>query len=145
MKLVIDQSKEYKEVEITIKCGIVDKRLEKLISQIRLYSFSVLGKKDNKIFNIALENIYYFESVDEKSFIYTEDDVFETEFKLYELEKDLVDSRFVRISKSCILNIENLLSVKALLNGKYEATMNNDEKLIINRHYVPLFKEKFGL
>ncbi len=145
MKLIIDQSKEHKEVEIIIKCGIVDKRLEKLIAQIRLYSFSIAGKKGNKIFNIALEDVYYFESVDEKSFIYTKDDVFETEYKLYALEKDLVDSRFVRISKACILNIENLLSVKALLNGRYEATMNNNEKLIINRHYVPSFKEKFDL
>ena len=145
MKLTIDQSSEYADVEVIIKCGLVDARLQNLISQIRLYSFSVNGKKDGRTYSIALEDIYYFESVDNTTFIYIKDDVFETDLRLYELEKQLADSRFVRISKACILNIEQLLSVRALLNGKYEAQLKNKEKIVINRHYIPNFKEKFDI
>ena len=44
-----------------------------------------------------------------------------------------------------ILNIHYLKSVKALFNGKYEAMLINDEKLIISRRYVSSFKKEFGL
>lgn len=144
MKFTIDQSSDYTDVEITIKCGVVDSRLEKMISQIRLYSFSVTGKKDGCSYTVPLEKVYYFESVDDVTFIYTKDDIFETTVRLYEFQQKFADSRFVRISKSCILNTEQLCGVKALLNGKYEVQLKNGEKLIISRYYVPAFKEKFN-
>ncbi len=53
MKLIIDQCSDHREVEITIKCGIVDSKLEKLISQIRLYAFSILDEI-NSITSIAI-------------------------------------------------------------------------------------------
>ncbi len=49
MKLLIDQSPEHCEVEITIRCGMIDERLSKLIEQIRMYSFSVTGKREGRI------------------------------------------------------------------------------------------------
>ena len=57
----------------------------------------------------------------------------------------MAGTNFVRISKSCILNIMQLNSVRPLFHGKFEAQLKNQEKIIINRHYVPKFKEKFGL
>lgn len=145
MKLLIDQSSAYEDVEITIKCGVMDARLEKLISLIRLYSFSIIGKKDGRSYTIALHDIYYFETVDERTFVYLKDDFFETELRLYELEKQLTDSRFLRVNKACILNVEQLTSVRAFFNGKYEAQLKNGEKILINRHYVSEFKKKFDI
>lgn len=145
MKLLIEQSDEYQDVEIRIRCGIMDEKLKKLVSKIRLYAFSVAGKKDGRSYSVPLEDIFYFESVDDITFVYTKKDVYETDFKLYELEKQLADSRFIRVSKACILNTEQLSSVRALLNGKYEAQLQNGEKVIISRHYVPAFKQKFEL
>ena len=145
MKLIIDQSLDHKEVEITIKCGLIDSELEKLISQIRLYSFSITGKKDGSSYLVRLEDIFYFESIEEKTFIYCDKDVFECDLKLYELEQQLAETHFVRISKSCILNIMKLESVYALLNGKLEAKLSNGEKVVITRHYVQSVKEKLNL
>lgn len=143
MKLTVEESIETKDVEITIKCGIVDEQLEQLISIIRQYTFSMSGRKDGREYNVSLQNIYYFESIDDKTFIYTKDDMFECDIKLYELEKLSADLRFVRISKSCVLNIKCIESIKALFNGKYEAALSNGENIIVNRHYVREFKEKF--
>ncbi len=145
MKLVIDQSLENQEVQITIRCGLIDANLEKLITQIRLYSFSLTGKRDDSIYVIKLEDIFYFESIDEKTFIYCRKDVYESNMRLYELEQQLAATDFVRISKSCILNVVKLESVKALLNGKMEAKLINNEKVIITRHYLQSVKEKLGL
>lgn len=80
-----------------------------------------------------------------KTFLYTLNDVYEASQKLYELEQSLKSQGFLRISKSCILNLDYLQHVRALFNGKYEATLTNNEKLTINRSYVPAFKKAFGL
>ena len=48
MKLTIEQSDQYATTEIFIKCGQIDLALEKLIKEIRLYGFSIIGKKDGK-------------------------------------------------------------------------------------------------
>ena len=85
------------------------------------------------------------ESVEEKTFVYLEKEVYESNLKLYELEEQLKNTSYIRVSKSIILNIEKLQSVKPLINGKLEANLKNNEKILINRHYVPEFKKKFGI
>ena len=78
--------------------------------------------------------------------------MYESNLKLYELEEQLKNTSYIRVSKSIILNIEKLQSVKPLINGKLEANLKNNEKILINnekilinRHYVPEFKKKFGI
>ena len=146
LKFTIEQSSDNNEVEINIKCGqIIDEKLQKLIDQIRLYSFSIVCKKDKEIYQISLKDAYYIESVEEKTFVYLEKEVYESNLKLYELEEQLKNTSYIRVSKSIILNIEKLQSVKPLINGKLEANLKNNEKIFINRHYVPEFKKKFGI
>lgn len=145
MKLIIDQSPGQEEVEITVKCALIDERLSRLIEMIRLYAFSIAGKKDGRTYSLKLEDVYYFESVDRKTFAYTEGNVYECEFKLYELEEQLAKTNFVRIGKAAILNVSVLQSVRALMNGRMEAELANGEKMIISRHYVAELKKKLGL
>lgn len=144
MKLKIEQSDNYNETEIIIHCNCIDENLHKIIEIIQSSSFVLTAQKDGRVMHIKPDLVYYFESVDDKTFIYCRDEVYSSPMKLYELENILKKSSFVRISKSCILNIDYLESVRPLLNGKYEVLLINSEKLIINRHYVPDFKKKFG-
>ncbi len=145
MKLLIEQSDQYTDAEIVIKCGMMDDRLESIIQHIRLHMFSVAGVKDGETKIFPLGDIFYFDSTDERTFLYLENDVYECSLKLYELEEQLEKANFVRISKSCIVNIMKLDSVRPLLNSRYEAKLENGEKLIISRHYLPGFKQKFGI
>ncbi len=146
MKLFIEQSDDYdNDAEITIRCGMTDERLESIIAHIRLQMFSVSGTKDGEVRVLPLGDILYFESIDERTFAYLQSDVYECAMKLYELEAQLEKANFVRISKSCIVNILKLDSVRPLPGSRYEATLENGEKLIINRHYLPAFKSKFGI
>ena len=144
MKLIVDQNPRYSDVEITVKCVEIDQNLRGLLEYIRMYSFSVIGRKDGRDYSIGLSNIYYFESLENKTFAYTEKDVYEVQYKIYELEDKLGDASFVRISKASMLNIDKLESVKALLNRRMEARLENGEKIIINRHYVNALKKKLN-
>ena len=145
LKLTIDKSPKYIEAEINIKCDEIDKTIQDVIDLVQNKQRNISVQQDGSTKTISLGSVYYLESVDEKTFVYGKDEVFSTVMKLYEAEEILSGTSFVRISKSCILNIDILDSVKVMLNGKMEATLDNGEKLIINRHYVPGFKKKFGL
>ena len=143
IRLTIDESGEYDEVEIIIKCPHIDDQLARLIEQIKQYEITLIGKKEDRTYSIVAEDLYYIESVDNKSFLYDQKEVYACDLKLYELEQLVEGTHFIRISKNLIVNTSHIKSVRALFNGKFEALLTNDEKVIVNRHYVKAFKEKF--
>lgn len=51
---------------------------------------------------------------------------------------------FVQISKSCILNINVLESIRPLFNSRMEAALKNGEKVTINRSYLHEVKKALG-
>jgi len=143
VKLIVEQSLDCTETEIHIRCGLMDERLKHLIEQVRLFSFSVMAEKDGASMPVVLEDIYYFDSVDNKTFLYVEKDVYRCDKKLYELESLLTGTSFVRISKNCIVNTAVVTSVRAQLSGRLEATLKNNEKVLVSKHYIKDFREKF--
>jgi DNA-binding LytR/AlgR family response regulator len=145
LKINIEESSGYSEVEITIKCASIDENLERLISGIRLFNSSISGKKDGSVYFLKPEEVLYFDTVDERVFIYTSDGVYETNLKLYELEERFSGTSILRIGKSMILNLLKIDHISPLLNGRIQAVLVNGEKVIISRQYVPGFKNKLGL
>lgn len=143
MKVVIE-CKDDNELEIVIRCNKIDDEVRKIIAFFEEKQV-IIGKLDSRSYQIKVDDIYYLEANEDKTFIYCKDRVYETSLRLYELEDTLDPRMFVRISKSVLLNLNKLASVRAMLNGRYEAYLINDEQLIITRHYVGGFKEKFGM
>lgn len=145
MKITIEDPKPGEEEEIIIRCQVVDDSLVKLIQSFKQGKVKMNLYKNGKMFLVLPEEIYYFESVDQKVFAYAKMAVYETKSKLYELEKELPPNDFIRASKSSILNINMIKSLTPAFNGKLEANLKNGEKIIISRQYVPELKEKLGL
>lgn len=146
MKIKIERIDSPCETEITIKCGTrSDADTTRLLQLLQSFERTAIGYRQNETFRIPLGDILYIDSVDEKTFLYLVHEVYESPQKLYEWENQLKETSFVRVSKSAILNTAKLQSVRPLLSGKMEATLENGEKLIVNRHYVPAFRQKFGI
>ena len=143
MKLFIEQNNTQEETEIYIKCGMIDADLQRIINEINALMFSLSVSKDGAIRRLSLNEIYYFESVDEKTFVYSKTAVYDCEYKLYEVLERMGKYSFARISKSVIVNIQKITEIKPQLNGRFEAVMDNGERLVVNRHYVNELKEKF--
>ena len=61
------------------------------------------------------DKIYYIESVDKHSYVYTKDHCYETKYRLYELE-EVLNASFFRCAKAMIINIRKIKSVKAEIN-----------------------------
>ena len=93
------------------------------------------------MYEIAVSDIFYIESVDNKTFIYCKNREYETKQKLYELEEILREKHFLRVSKSVLLNLMKVSSIKPALNSRFTAVLFSGEQVIISRKYVPELKK----
>lgn len=145
MKITIMDRADGEEDEIIIRCRNMDEQLLKLVYLIKSGQEKITVLRGGDYFQVAPEEIYYFEAVDNKVFLYLEKEVYETKHKLYELEKRFQGTDFFRASKSCIINLSKVKSLSPVFNGRFEAHMENGESVMISRQYVPVLKEKLGL
>jgi DNA-binding LytR/AlgR family response regulator len=112
-----------------------------ILGLLRKYNHRLIGKSDNTEVIFSLNDVYYFESVDKKTFAYLENTVFKVEIRLSDFEKAYFELGFVRVNKSTVLNIYKINSLKTDLNMRVIALLDNGEKVQINRSY----KSKFNL
>ncbi|MFT4144567.1 MAG: LytTR family DNA-binding domain-containing protein [Mobilitalea sp.] len=145
MKIVIEEIKQGEEEQIIIRCNKIDDNILKMVSQLKLDQKKLAGIKDGNITMIDPANVYYFEGIDNKVFLYCKQSVYETKLKLYEIEEDYSNTNFFRASKSVILNIAKIKCISPAYSGRFEALLFNGEKVVISRQYVPELKKKLGL
>ena len=100
--------------------------------------------KDRETFFCKLTQIYYIESVDKRTYVYTKGDCYESRDRLYELEEKL-GMYYVRISKSMIVNLRKIRNVSAEPGGRMVAVLLNGERVIISRSYVKEIKRRLGI
>lgn len=145
MKVTVEKDQKYLDPEILVRCIELDHTLQDIICYIGIAGKSIIGETEDETCFIPLNDVYYFESVDRSIYIYTEDQVYRSPAKLYILEEQLADTYFARISKTTILNLKKLKSVKSAKNYRLEGTLSNDERIMISRQYVRIIKDKLGV
>lgn len=145
MKITILDPSIVEEDEIIVKCRFLDEDITLLLNQLKNGSSKMNFYRDNKIVLVDKKEILFFESVDDKVFAYTLEDVFETKLKLYELEQILPAKNFFRANKAVIVNLNKIKSLSPAFGGRFEAVLKNGYKVIISRSYVPKLKELLGL
>jgi DNA-binding LytR/AlgR family response regulator len=121
------------------------KKLIAFVEHLEESEAGLVGSFDGESYPLKPKDILYMEAVERKTFCYTAERVYELEEKLYELEEKYGYLDFLRISKSCIMNLQRIRALKPDFGGKILATMDNGEKLYISRQYAPVLKEKLGL
>ena len=136
MRLIMRERQELTEPEVTVEYREMTGSVKRVADFVRAVEQTISGRKEGEEYTIPLQEIYYVESVDKKTFIYCEKDVYQSNRKLYELEEVLIPAGFVRVSKSIILNIEMLKGVKSLVNSRLEAILSNGERICVTRKYL---------
>ncbi|MBD5548448.1 MAG: LytTR family transcriptional regulator [Lachnospiraceae bacterium] len=136
MKIKTEQDLSCNEIEVIIKYPKKDKQVDRIIDFLQSFDMQIKCDSNDAERMINILDIYYIESVDKKTYVYLENTVYHTNFRLYQLKDKLQEYGFVQISKSCILNINALESMKPLFNSRMEATLKNGEKVTVNRNYL---------
>ena len=145
MKITIEKNEAYKEPEVLIKCAEVNGEIQEIISCVSVIGKNLAGEIDGETFFIPLGEIFYFESVEGSIFFYTDKQVYKCQARLYNLEEGLRDTYFVRVSKTSIVNLKKLKSIKREKNARLLGTLANGEKIIISRGYVNDIRRKLGV
>lgn len=145
MILKLELSETAEEPIVTIRCKEQNALVQQLIAAIQMVDQRLAITSENQTVLLPVRSILYVESVDRKCFIYSSNQVYESSLKLYELAHQLAPCSFSQISKSCLVNLQNVSSIKAYIDRRLLITLQNGEQLIASRQYAPLIKERLGV
>ena len=99
-----------------------------------------LYSQDKQYF-IAMTDIIFFETQDNIVYAHTEDNAYESSYRLYELE-EILSTSFIRISKSTICNTKKVLSISRYLNSSGVVKFQNTAKeVFVSRKYFQTLKQ----
>ncbi|WP_034448985.1 LytTR family DNA-binding domain-containing protein [Butyrivibrio sp. AE2032] len=145
MKINLDIDGKYDDIEVIIKAPHLNNDIERMVAMMRMIDMQIAVRKDNETYLLDTDKILYIEAVDRKTFIYTNSENYESELKLYELEQQLVERDFLRISKQSIVNLRKIKSLKTDVNRKIRITLQNGEQIVVSRMYSDELRRKLGL
>ena len=145
MKIVLNERSDIQEIEVIINCISNNETVQKIISSLSAIDIKLTCRKCNEVFQLEPADILYIESVDRRTFLYTEQQIFETERRLYELEAHLEKCSFFRASKAIIINLQRVQSLRPELGARLLLTMDNKEKIIVSRQYAKTIKNALGV
>lgn len=143
MDVRIEEFIEGKE-EIVIRCKKKTNYIDGLIKYINGYHKKMSVIDDGNTVLIDPKEVYYFESVDNIVFVYLKDQVYQIKYTLSELTEKLSQCGFFRCSKSMVININTILSLKSQAGNRIDATLKNGEHIVISRRYAKEFRRILG-
>ncbi|MBQ3299791.1 MAG: LytTR family transcriptional regulator DNA-binding domain-containing protein [Ruminococcus sp.] len=141
MQTKITRIEREKPEILEIRCHEISDEVREIVAFVKSRQGQLTGTADDRMYEIAVSDIFYIESVDNKTFIYCKNREYETKQKLYELEEMLREKHFLRVSKPMLLNLMKVSSIKPALNSRFTAVLFSGEQVVISRKYVPELKK----
>ena len=87
VRTIIEENSNTEHTTVIIKCRETTDGIRKLAEYIEKYTQRVVVYKNNERFSILKTTVYYLETVDGKTFCYTENSVFEIRQSLDNAQK----------------------------------------------------------
>lgn len=132
---IVTRKVDNQPLTVIVEYPQMDKAVERVIQKVKHIDIYFVGKMDDKSTKIDISDVYYFENVERKLFLYTKKEVFRFDGTMADIEEMIEDTELVRVSRTCIMNTEHLKEMKQIKNSHLEAIMDNDEKIIIKENY----------
>lgn len=145
MKLTLEERRDLAEVEVDIRCPVIDRRVRAIVAAANADDRRLVGTADGSTFIVEAAEVLYAETVDGRTFLYGPNRVLESPLRLYGLEDQLAGTEFVRASKSLLVNFDHVRALRPYLNARLELVLSNGESVIASRQYAPAIKKKIGL
>ena len=139
IKINTNISSEYKEPTIIINAPEMNQDVQNLIkyiSNIDIISNQIVANDDNKIYFIDLENIICFFSKNKYNYVRTKEGAYKIRYKLYELEDMLKNKNFIRISNSCIINMNQVKYFDTSILGTISVYLKDSTHEVVSKRHV---------
>lgn len=145
MKITIQMDENCIEEEVIIRCREPNDmvgRIQKAVSEVAAKESKIVLFQKQKEFYIPMEEILFFESDGDVICAHTLTEMFQTKYKLYELEQ-LLPWYFSRISKSAILNVKQVYSItKNITAASVVEFKGTPKQVYVSRIYYKPLKSK---
>lgn len=141
MKYTIRKITEGEE-EVIIHYIEMTPEIERMIRLLHGEQRKLIGWDEKTSVILEPQDILYIESVDGRTFAYMEKQVLKLEDTLNQLEQILNDINFFRCSKSMIINIDKVRTLRSMPSNRIDATMQNGEHIVISRTYASDFRKR---
>ena len=145
MKITIQINEQIQDTEIAVTCNRLSPEIEKMIATLRMLDQQLAVMKEDENYLLDVEKVAYIEAVERKTFVYTDDDVYESKLKLYEMEERLCQSGFFRVSKNTLVHLRFIKSLKNDIARKLRLTLLNGEQIMVSRQYADEIKKRLGV
>lgn len=146
MKIHILYDDKAEEPEVTVVCREITDEVSRLLRAAeKPRDDRLTAMKNGQIFILRYGDIIYIDTADKRMFVYTSGEVYETNQRLYELEKLLPPTDFFRANKSCIVAVRHIRSIRADIDGRLLLTMDTGDKLWVSRQYAAGFRRMLGM
>ena len=103
LKITINIDETVNDTEIQISCRQLTLEIEKILATLRIMNQQMMVMKEDETHLIDVSKIIYVEAMERKTFVYTQNDYYESKLKLYEMEERLVECGFFRESGEQIM------------------------------------------
>ena len=144
MKVEIQISPDIEEPYAVIYSNKMTEEVQRVYDKIQSCSNVITAIDNEQIIILQPSEIYMLRIENEQLVIYCQQKKYISNKRLYEME-NLLGSKFMRISKSTIINLKKLSSVEPSFNGTMLVVLKNGDKDYISRKYLPAFKKYLGL
>lgn len=141
MKIRVEHG-DYAENEVVLCCRVLDDEMLEVLSLLRERTAKLAAHVGGETHMVAPGDIYYAESVDGKTFVYTAEQVLETAQTLMRLEMLYDEFGLMRVGKSQLVNLYQVAKLRSLPSSRIELTLTNGERLIASRRYAQHLKER---
>lgn len=135
MRFIKTKEKGLSENYLELHYDKLDDETKEYISRLDNTLSNIEGTLDDRRISLPVTDVMYFESVDRKTFAYTEKVCVEMRDTLKNLLDNYSEMGFIRISKSSIVNVYKIDHLQGNLNMRVIIFLKNGEKLIMNRGY----------
>lgn len=130
------------ENEVLVRYSTLSPEVNQIICILKNENRKLLGISNDEKVVVDISEILYIESVDGRSYAYTQNDVIKLEYTLLQLEQLIGEISFFRCSKSMIINIDKVKSLRSLASNRIDAMMCNGEHVMISRTYASDFRKR---
>ena len=86
MKLILKENPDV-ELTVTVEYPERNSQVSRIIQKLKAEEQFLIGSESGRNYRVLMPEIFYIESVDKRTFVYTKDMVFRTEKRLYQLER----------------------------------------------------------
>lgn len=151
MKVQLFISKDYEEPYAEIYTDVLTDNIQKAMHLLEEDEFedemenTILAVKNGEdIVLLDFDDIFMVRVEEKQTKVYNEKEEFLIKKPLYKIE-DSLDSNFLRISKSTIVNLRKIKRVAPSFSGMMFIELKNGLKDNISRKYLSDFKQALGL